>query len=254
MNARTTSRFVRPHQLIALAALLGVAGCGACNCNVPGFHAPAPGVTPLPPGVTPTPTPLPTPTSTPIASTSCSQGAAAVALGPALAPFAVLAGSTVTNVGTRWSPFGSGGRSRRASTTTSDLIGVSPGTAVDRFYPRDRHRRIQPRSMPPGTTRTPAVPLAAQVALTTAYGGAGRQSRRCPRSRTAKDLSQASVVGSSRSVPCRPGVYRSASSLSIMAGNLTLDGGGNAQSVFIFQMGRHAHRRRSTAAPAATWS
>jgi len=95
--------------------------CVQLQC--PGFHAPAPGVTPLPPGVTPTPTPLPTPTSTPIASTSCSQGAAAVALGPALAPFAVLAGSTVTNVGNTLVTFGPGAVTGGVN---DDLIGVSP--------------------------------------------------------------------------------------------------------------------------------
>ena len=52
----------------------------------------------------------------------------------------------------------------------------------------------------------------------------------------AGDLSQASVPGSPiGSLP--PGVYRSTSTLSIMSGNLTLNGGGNPQSVFIFQMG-----------------
>ncbi len=232
MNARTTSRFVRPHQLIALAALLGVAGCGACNCNVPGFHAPAPGVTPLPPGVTPTPTPLPTPTSTPIASTSCSQGAAAVALGPALAPFAVLAGSTVTNVGNTLVTFGPGAVTGGVN---DDLIGVSPGTAVTGFYPPGTDTDGSNAIYAAGYNANAAVPLAAQVALTTAYGVLAGKAAGVTFP-NGQDLSQASVVGHPvGTLP--PGVYRSASSLSIMAGNLTLDGGGNAQSVFIFQMG-----------------
>jgi len=90
-----TRRFFRHAQRIApLVALISLAACGACNCNVPGFIAGLGGGTP---GATPTPTPTiagatPTPTPT-IAPLACSQ--AAPVLGAALATFAVLAATTV---------------------------------------------------------------------------------------------------------------------------------------------------------------
>jgi hypothetical protein len=77
--------------------------------------------------------------------------------------------------------------------------------------------------------------LAAQSALTTAYGTAAGLASTATFP-GGQDLSQASVIGHPvGTLP--PGVYKSASSMSIMAGNLTLDGGGNAQSVFVFQAG-----------------
>ena len=79
-----TRRFFRHAQRIApLVALISLAACGACNCNVPGFIAGLGGGTP---GATPTPTPT-------IAPLACSQ--AAPVLGAALATFAVLAATTV---------------------------------------------------------------------------------------------------------------------------------------------------------------
>src|ERR1700690_967894 len=123
MNRRTTSLNVLAQRLAAVAAVLSLAACGSCNCSVPAFHAPAPGVTPLPPGVTPTPHPTPTATATPVGSTACSQGAGSIPLGPALAPFALLAGSTITNVGLTNVTFATGAVTAGVN---DDLIGVSP--------------------------------------------------------------------------------------------------------------------------------
>jgi type VI secretion system secreted protein VgrG len=69
--------------------------------------------------------------------------------------------------------------------------------------------------------------------LTTAYTpAAGRAATHL----VAGDLSQAKVPGyPTGTLP--PGVYKSTSTLGIIAGNLTLDGKHNPRSVFIFQVG-----------------
>jgi len=217
----------------------GSGGCG--SCAVPAYHATPPGATPLPPGVTPTPsptptpvgaTPTPTPTATP-AVLSCSQGGpTSIALGPALAPFALLAGSTISNVGTTVVTYSPGAVTGGIN---DDLIGVSPGTAVTGFYPPGSDTDGSNAIYAAGYNTNAAVPLAAENALTTAYNTAAGE----PVTTTflgGQDLSQASVPGHPvGTLP--PGVYHSPSSLAIAAGNLTLDGGGSAQSVFIFQMG-----------------
>jgi len=141
----------------------------------------------------------------------------------------VLAGSAVTNVGNTIVTFTTGAVTGGVD---DDLIGVWPGTAVTGFYPpgtdTDGTTAIYAAGFNPNT----AVPQTAQGALTTAYNTvAGRATS----ATVAGDLSQASVPGHpTGTLP--PGVYKSTSSLSIAAGNLTLDGGGNPQSVFIFQM------------------
>lgn len=115
------------------------------------------------------------------------------------APFAVLAGSTVTNTGL---------------TTVTGNLGVSPGTTV---------------------TGSPVVvgvqhlgnPTAAQaqVDLTVAYNdAAGRKCR------------PVSLAGNLGGLTLLPGLYRSTGSLEISSGDLTLDGNGSVNSVFIFQM------------------
>jgi len=115
------------------------------------------------------------------------------------APFAVLAGSTVTNTGL---------------TTVTGNLGVSPGTTL---------------------TGAPVVlgtqhlgdPIAAQaqVDLTVAYNdAAGRKCR------------PVSVAGNLGGLTLSPGLYRSTSSLEISSGDLTLDANGDANGVFIFQM------------------
>jgi hypothetical protein len=120
------------------------------------------------------------------------------------ANFKVLAGSTVTNTG--------------PTTITGGDLGLSPGSAVTGF--------------PPGTMVAPAVmhitdPIAAQAQLdlTAAYnytagvpGGAVLPS----------DLSGLTFT---------PGVYKTASTVQLSAGNVTLDAQGDANAVFIFQVG-----------------
>jgi hypothetical protein len=222
----------------AIVAIFSLAACGACNCAVPGFTAgttgtvgAAPGgvVTPgvvLPPGVVP-------PGATPPPSVlSCSQGAGAFALGPALSPFALLAGATITNTGNTIVTYAAGAVT---GSLNDDLIGVSPGTSVVGFYPPGTVTDGQNAIYAIGYHNTPAVPLAAENALTTAYNTlAGIASTTVFPG--GQDLSQASVPGHPiGTLP--PGVYKSASTMGILAGNLTLDGGGNAQSVFIFQAG-----------------
>jgi len=206
-------RFLRLRQIAgvlviaSLAACSGGSGCG--NCTVPAFSG-----SPGPVFPTPTPTPIPTP-----APLSCNQNTTApnaIVLGPALAPFALLAGSTITNVGNTFVTY--------TGTTHDDLVGVSPGTAVTGFYPPGTVAD-GPNSIYAATFNTnTAIPLAAQNALTTAYNTA------------AAKASTASIAGDLGGQILPPGVYTSTSSIAIASGNLTLDGGGNSASIFIFQI------------------
>jgi hypothetical protein len=134
-----------------------------------------------------------------LALASSARAATPVPLGTA-EPFAVLAGSTVTNTG---------------PTVINGDLGLSPGTAVTGF--------------PPGTVNgsqhvTDAVAAQAQTDLTTAYNDAAGQA---PTGTVSADLGGQRLA---------PGVYRSASSLGL-TGALTLDAQGNANAVFIFQAG-----------------
>jgi hypothetical protein len=126
-----------------------------------------------------------------------------VPLGSA-ATFEALAGSTVTNTG--------------PTIITGGDLGLSPGSAVTGF--------------PPGTLTPPAVmhvtdPTAAQAELdlTTAYlyiaglpGGAV-------------------LPGDLSGLTFAPGLYTNSSTVMLAAGNVTLDGGGDPNAVFIFQIG-----------------
>jgi Ice-binding-like len=117
------------------------------------------------------------------------------------APFAVLAGSTVTNTG---------------PTKVTGNLGVSPGTAVTGFGP--------------GTvvgTQHLGDPTAAKAEadLTTAYNDAAGRTL-CP----------VSVSGNLGGLTLAPGLYKSTSSLEVSSGDLTLDAKGNSNAVFIFQM------------------
>ncbi|MCD6727587.1 MAG: DUF3494 domain-containing protein [Solirubrobacteraceae bacterium] len=115
--------------------------------------------------------------------------------------FAVLGGSTVTNTG--------------PSVISGDL-GVSPGSAVSGF--------------PPGTViagsihANDAVAAQAQLDLTTAYNDAAGRS------------STSTVSGDLAGRTLTAGVYTSATSLGL-SGDLTLDGQGDPNAVFIFQAG-----------------
>lgn len=123
-----------------------------------------------------------------------------VALG-AVGDYAVMAGATVTNTG--------------LSFVTGDL-GVSPGTAVTGF--------------PPGTlvgAQHAGVSQSAlgMAALTIAYNDAAGRTL-CP-------VGLAGNVGG-QTLP--PGLYKSTSSLEVTSGDLTLDGKGDANAIFIFQI------------------
>ena len=123
----------------------------------------------------------------------------AVGLGTA-STYSVLAGSTVTNTG---------------SSTLSGDLGLSPGTLITGFPPGNAA----------GTTHaTDAAAAQAQTDLTTAYLNAAGQ----PSTSTVTALTNGTTL--------TPGVYTASSSLSV-AGVITLDAGGNADAVFIFQAG-----------------
>ena len=117
-------------------------------------------------------------------------------------PFAVLAGSTVTNTG--------------PSTINGDL-GLSPGTSVTGF--------------PSGTVNgtidaADAVATQAQADLTTAYNDAAS---RAP-------MAEATVPTDIGGLTLTGGVYKYDSSVQV-TGPLTLDAQGDPNTVFIFQVG-----------------
>jgi uncharacterized repeat protein (TIGR01451 family) len=119
------------------------------------------------------------------------------------ANFTVLGYSTVTNTG---------------PTIVNGNIGLSPGTALTGF--------------PPGTIVGGAAHLAdsvagtAQIDLTTAYNDAA--------GRTAPTIIAVPDIGG-QTLP--PGLYKTGATPSVgITGTLTLDGGGNANAVFIFQI------------------
>jgi ice-binding like protein len=114
--------------------------------------------------------------------------------------FAVLASTTVTNVG---------------DTTVNGDLGVWPGTAVTGFGP----------GVVTGSIHAGVAPAdAAQSSLTSAYNdAAGRPA-------------DATVAGNLGGQTFNPGVYKSTSTLAISSGDLTLDALGDASGVFIFQV------------------
>ncbi|HXJ62087.1 MAG TPA: ice-binding family protein, partial [Verrucomicrobiae bacterium] len=133
------------------------------------------------------------------AATTAGQGP--VVLGSA-STFAVLAGSTVTSTG--------------GSMVNGDL-GVSPGTAVTGFLPGVVNGALHVGD---------AIAAQAQLDLTSAYNDAA--------GRTVGAITLAGNLGGQT---LTPGLYKSTSSLEISSGDLTLDAQGDANAVFIFQMG-----------------
>ncbi|MDZ7859169.1 MAG: ice-binding family protein [Candidatus Krumholzibacteriota bacterium] len=116
------------------------------------------------------------------------------------ADFATLAGTTITNTG---------------GTEITGDIGLSPGTAITGF--------------PPGTyTGTLHIndteANAAKLCLTTSYLYIEGQPP------------GATVAGNIGGQTLPPGTYTSSSTLAISSGDLTLDAGGDANAVFIFQI------------------
>jgi hypothetical protein len=134
-------------------------------------------------------------------TTAASGGTqAGIVLGSA-GSLVVLAGSTVTSTG---------------ATSLAGDLGVSPGAAVTGF--------------PPGTLtgtmhKGDATSATAMVDLTTAYNDAA-----------GRTVGPVSVAGNLGGLTLPPGLYKSTSSLSISSGDLTLNAGGDANAVFIFQM------------------
>jgi hypothetical protein len=123
-----------------------------------------------------------------------------VALGSA-STFAVLAGATVTSTG---------------NTIVNGDVCTGPGTAVTGFPPGVLN----------GTTHIgdPAADQA-QADLAIAYNDAA-----------GRTLNAVTVAGNIGGQTLPPGLYKSTSSLAISSGDLTLDAGGDANAVFIFQM------------------
>lgn len=118
------------------------------------------------------------------------------------APFAVLAGTTVTNT---------------APTTINGSVGVSPGSAITGF---------PPGIITGGTTHAgDATAAQAELDLTTAYNAAAGAP--CGTSLTGQDLGGLTLT---------PGVYCFSSSAQL-TGTLTLNGLGDPLSQFIFQIG-----------------
>jgi len=135
---------------------------------------------------------------------TCPPPAGAIALGSACS-FGILAGSTVTNVA-------------GTATTVSGDVGVSPGTAITGFG--------SPASITGAFHSNDSVAQTAQLDLTTAYNNA------------AGAAGGAVLVADIGGLTLPPGVYKTTSaqpSLGI-TGNLTLDGKGDPNAVWIFQI------------------
>ena len=117
--------------------------------------------------------------------------------------FAVLAGSTVSSTG--------------PSIITGDL-GVSPGTAVEGF--------------PPGVlngamfTGVDSAAGQAKLDLTAAFNEAAGRS-----------VGPVSLPGNLSGLTLYPGLYANSTSVMLSVGNVTLDAQGDANAVFLFQMG-----------------
>jgi Ice-binding-like len=134
---------------------------------------------------------------------AAAQGAANAATAPPLGSagsFAVLAATTVTSTG---------------PTVVNGDLGVSPGTAVTGFPPGTVTGTVHPGDTAAAT---------AQTDLTTAYNNAAGQS---PTVTGLTSLANQTLT---------PGVYNAASSLGVN-GTVTLDGQGDQNAVFIFQIG-----------------
>jgi hypothetical protein len=126
--------------------------------------------------------------------------ATAINLGAAT-PYAVVAGTTITNTG---------------SSVVTGNVGLSPGTSITGFPP----------GLVNGTTgAADATSLAAQTSSTAAFGVAAGET-------PFTTVSGGNIGGTTLT----PGVYTSASAMQL-TGPVTLNAGGDASAVFIFQAG-----------------
>jgi ice-binding like protein len=128
-----------------------------------------------------------------------SAAEAPVGLGTA-ASYSALGGTTVTNTG---------------PTTLDGDLGVSPGTAITGFPPG-----VVAGAVHAGDTEA----AGAQSDLTLAYNDAAGR------------ISTANIAGDLGGLTLIPGVYTASSSIGL-TGNLVLDGQGDTNAVFIFQVG-----------------
>jgi type VI secretion system secreted protein VgrG len=158
-----------------------------------------------------------------------------VPLGTPLNEFALLAYSTVTNFATAptlvtYAPIATTGG------VPDDFIGVSPGTSVTGFVPNGSGVDASGSNAiyAAGYNTNAAVPATAQGQLTTAFNTLAGIAPTAPT--VAGDLSTINEGDGGPGI-FPPGVYKSTSTLSIAAGNLTLDGQNNPEAVFIFQVG-----------------
>jgi hypothetical protein len=145
--------------------------------------------------------------------------------------FGILAGSTVTNTGgthvTGPAPSGDLGLSPGSSATGfqdppfNTYLGTGTHTAGLGLVSGIIHLTDPP---PPGTLLKPDA-AAAQTALTTAYLDLAGRTAPAP----------TIVAGDLGGLTLAPGLYKSTSTLGI-TGTLTLDGGGQANAVWIFQI------------------
>jgi len=125
---------------------------------------------------------------------------AQISLGPTVATFGVLGGSTVTNTG---------------PTLVTGNLGVSPGSAITGFPPGAVTGTINAAN---------GLASAAQGELTTAYNAA------------ALAMSTSGVPANIGGLTLTPGVYTIATSLGL-TGTVTLNAQGNPNAQFIFQIG-----------------
>jgi hypothetical protein len=148
-------------------------------------------------------------------------GITSAAGGPVLVTFA--AGATTTGV------------PGLTGTINDDLVGVYPANTVTGFYPgsgtdTDGVNAIYASNFNTNT----AIPQNAQTALIAAITFASGEPS------TATVSGDLSALKPSATLPVGsfpPGVYTSGSTMSISSANLTLNGLGNANAVFVFQVG-----------------
>ena len=146
-----------------------------------------------------------------------------LALGAACG-YGVLAGATVTNTG--------------PTHIVNGDLGLSPGSSVTGFAdpPANTYVGTGTHTAGPGLvsgtihiTDTPPSPndaASAQTALNAAYLDLAGRTMPAP----------ATVAGDLSGLTLAPGIYKSTSTL-LLTGTVTLDGGGNANAVWIFQIG-----------------